>query len=265
MTGTVELPQTQRTGPDYFDLRDALARLAQGEPLRFPPLEIVRARIEGREVTFCCNMQRDPVQKNHRAGRFFEAEELALLRDVLPKGLRMLDVGANVGNHTLFFALVAGAARIVPVEPNPLALAPLVANIVLNGVQDVVEMGALGIGLSNASEGGYGMKRHDRNLGATRMRAGRGDLQVHAGDDLFEDESFDFIKIDVEGMEMKVLAGLEKTIARCRPLIFVEVDDENAEAFGVWLAEAGYRTRHQMRHYGVNENYLIEPVPENER
>ncbi len=262
MTGAMDLPLTQKTGPDYFDLRETLGRLAQGAAVEFPPMNVVRARIEERDVTFCCNMHRDPIQKKHRAGTFFEAEELSQLRGLLPRGMRMLDVGANVGNHALFFALFHGATRIVVIEPNPLALAPLVANIVMNGVQDVVDMSALGIGLSNTSEGGFGMKRHDRNLGATRMRPGKGDLQVHAGDDLFDGEDFDFIKIDVEGMEMKVLAGLEKTIQRCKPMMFIEVDDDNAEAFSVWLSEAGYRTRSQLRHYGVNENYLIEPIPE---
>ena len=260
MTGTLSMPAPETTGADYFDIAAALAALESGEAVTFPPLRMTRVTIGGRALSFCGNFHRDPIQRAHRSGAFFEAEDLAEIAQHLPQAPRVLDVGANIGNHALYFATQCGAAQITVIEPNPLALAPLVANIVLNGLTDVIRMEALGIGLGAESEGGLFMKRHDRNLGGTKMLRGKGgDLQVHAGDALFGDDHFDLIKIDVEGMEMEVLAGLEQTVARCRPLIFIEVDDANAEAFQTWSAERGYAPVFDKRHFGSNMNFLMKP------
>lgn len=261
MSGTVTLPAPEATGADYFDLGAALAALKSGAPLVFPPFQVTRTRIGGCDLSFCSNYDRDPVQKTQRAGAFFEAEDLAQVAPHLPKAPRVLDVGANVGNHAMYFATQCGAQSVIVVEPNPLALAPLVANIVLNNLQDVIRMDALGVGLGAISEGGLFMKRHDRNLGGTKMLRNRGGtLEIHAGDMLFEDEHFDLIKIDVEGMEMEVLAGLEATIARCRPLVFVEVDDANATAFQRWCETHGYQVIFDVHHHGSNMNYFVQAI-----
>lgn len=151
-----------------------------------------------------------------------------------------------------------GAAQVTVIEPIPLA--PLVANVVPNGLTGVNRMEAPGIVLGAESEGGPFMKRRDRNLGGTKMLRGKGaDLQVDAGDVLFAEDRFDLIKIDVEGMEMEVLAGLEPTVARCRPLIFIKVEDANAGAFRAWAAERGYTPVCDKRHYGGNMNFLMKP------
>ena len=253
----VSLPTPELTDEAYFDLADALIRLGDGRPVAFPPFEIVYLPEDG--LQFALNMARDPIQNALRKGTFFEEEELNLLKDYISSGAQIIDIGANIGNHALYFATRMKAARVVVVEPNPLALAPLVANIVLNRLMHVIDMGVLGIGLSDLSEGGFGMKRHDKNLGATRMMAGKGRMEVHPGDVLFEEEHPDLIKIDVEGMEMRVLAGLEKTIARSRPVILIEVDGENDAAFDAWRNARGYGIRRSVRHSRKNCNHLIVP------
>ena len=58
--------------------------------------------------------------------------------------------------------------------------------------------------------------------------------------DKFAFERVDMIKIDVEGMELDVLAGARETIARCRPVIYLDVIKTDQGALGRWLAEAGY-------------------------
>lgn len=64
--------------------------------------------------------------------------------------------------------------------------------------------------------------------------------------DQFELQDVDYIKIDVEGFERKVLAGGEQTILRCRPLVVIEQNDvrlpeEAPFAAKRWLEERGYR------------------------
>lgn len=64
--------------------------------------------------------------------------------------------------------------------------------------------------------------------------------------DAFELEQVDYIKIDVEGFEKKVLIGAADTIARCRPIIVIEQNDahlpgEDRYAAKTWLEAHGYR------------------------
>ena len=253
----VVLPLPEQTDETYFDVSSAKAALAAGLPVAFPPFEVLHA--PGMGLNLCLNMVRDPVQNAWRKGEFFEAEELDMLSGYVKNGAHIIDIGANVGNHALFFATRMDAVRVVVIEPNPLAMAPLMANVLLNRLEGVIDMSLLGVGLSDASGGGYGMKRHDRNLGATKMFAGKGDLQVHAGDDLLEGEAPDLIKIDVEGMEIKVLSGLEKTISAHRPVILIEVDEENAETFNAWRTKHDYGVVQTVRHSLKNCNYLLVP------
>ncbi|MGH1369100.1 MAG: FkbM family methyltransferase [Maritimibacter sp.] len=259
MSGTVDMPITNETGADYFDLAAAQDSIESGAPFAFPPFEVVRTRMGATNVTFCVNMVKDAIQNCHRKGEFYEQPELNALAAALPHGLSMLDVGANVGNHALFFALFKSARRVVVIEPNPLAIAPLVGNVMLNGLNDVIDISALGIGLSDRSEGGFGMNRRAINLGGTPMRPNEGTIEAHAGDDLFQDEAFDFIKIDVEGMEMKVLSGLEKTVSTHRPLMFVEVENDHIDAFMSWVEKMNYSVQNEWQRYENNKNYLIAP------
>jgi FkbM family methyltransferase len=254
----VTLPIPELTGPDYFDIVAARNAFEMGEPVRFPPFDV--AFVPRLGLTLCLNMQRDPIQNSLRRGKFFEEGELDLLLEHVKDGAHIIDIGSNIGNHALYFATRLKAARVVVVEPNPLALAPLVANILVNRLGGIIDIAALGVGLSDKSEAGFGMKRHDRNLGATRMFAGQGDLVVHAGDDLFEDETPHLIKIDVEGMEMKVLSGLERTIETHRPLLFIEVDDEHDKAFADWRESHRYDVLHETRHSHKNCNYILRPA-----
>nr|WP_280517720.1 FkbM family methyltransferase [Falsirhodobacter halotolerans] len=205
-------------------------------------------------------MARDPVQNLHRRGAFYEAEELGVVRSLLPSGAVILDVGANVGNHAIWFAQHGGAARVIVVEPNPLSLEPLVANVLGNGLGDVIDLTSVGFGLSDVNAGGFFMKAHDRNLGATKMFADRGgDLDVRRGDDAFPDLRPDFVKIDVEGMEINVLRGLGEMIARARPVLMVEVEEANVAAFADWIETNFYE---EYRAFGVGErvaNHILVP------
>ncbi len=252
----VVLPRPELTGADYFDVDAALAALQAGHPVAFPPFELMCWG----GLTFCLNMERDPIQRAIRRGEFYETEELEALQDIVPEGAVIFDIGSNIGNHALFFATRMKAAKVVVIEPNPLALAPLVANVVVNGLADVVDMTHLGVGLSNRNGGGFGMGRHDRNLGATKMKPGEGKLKVRRGDDLFAGLTPALIKIDVEGMEMGVLSGLAETIARARPLILIEVEDRQADPFTEWCAAMQYEVMRTVRHGHKNQNFLLKPA-----
>jgi hypothetical protein len=68
----------------------------------------------------------------------------------------------------------------------------------------------------------------------------------------------DLLKIDVEGMEMSVLAGSRELIRRSKPLIFVEIANRNTPALMEWLDNTGYRVMRIFTDKG-HANYLLAP------
>ena len=231
-----------------------------GQPVASVNVTMYLAQTAGHKVVFCVNKRRDTIQDTHKRGQFYEIEELTLLSRLFPTGLRYLDIGSNVGNHSLFFSIVMKAARVVPIEPNPLAFELLVANTFANGLTDVICLDHIGVGLSDRRSAGFVMEERRRNLGAAKMLEGDGDLETWPGDDLFAEEVPDFIKIDVEGMELQVLSGLAKTIVRSKPAIFIEVDDQNSKDFEIWADKSGYASVYAIRKYRTQVNHLLVPT-----
>lgn len=244
----------------HFQTGPVLAALGDAGIVWFRDVDITAGRHEGRRVLFATDKEADPIQRAHRSAAFYEAEELALLKTHVKKGATFVDIGANVGNHTLYAAMFLGAKRVIPAEPNPLALRLLLINVMMNGVEDRVDTRGLGVGLSDAAGVGFGMEARHKNLGAAKMLAGQGDLTVLTGDALLAEDTPSFIKIDVEGMEMQSLAGLTATIARCRPMMLIEVDQANYDAFDAWLSENAYSVVDTIQRYATNKNFLIKPA-----
>lgn len=236
-----------------------LKRLRLGRPVQSRGLDLTHARIEAQRVVFCTDMENDPIQRNHRRGNFYEAKELHRLKEVFAKGGTFVDIGANVGNHSLYAALFLRAGRVVPFEPNPLAYRLLVQNVLLNGLEPVFDLSKLGVGLSDKEEGGFAMEDRARNLGGAKMLSGMGKLQVYRGDTLLAGEKPAMIKIDVEGMEMAVLVGLEGVLKKHKPVLLVEVDNENEDVFMDWAGGAGYKVAETVQRYRLNKNHLLKP------
>ena len=80
-----------------------------------------------------------------------------------------------------------------------------------------------------------------------------------SGDKLCANRDFDFIKIDVEWMEMECLAGLKETIARCRPTMYIEVSVANKLPFHQWCEANKYDIVETYDFTGAQANYLIVP------
>lgn len=157
--------------------------------------------------------------------------ELDLLRKLL--GLRgpgavFVDIGANVGHHSLYLSRYA---RIVhSFEPWPVVAQRITEKITLNDIKNIQ---VHPVGLSDAAgsfeffasaSGNSGTGSFSSELATGRNRP-VGRLNVERGDDYFtrtQINGVDVMKIDVEGWEPKVLAGLRQTIARDRPIIFME-------------------------------------------
>ncbi len=239
------------------EIQRFLKRLRLGRTIESYPVTVTTAQIEGQQVHFCTNMEKDPIQRKQRKGVFYETHELEELARHFPKGGTFVDIGANVGNHSLFAAMFMGAEKIIPFEPNPRAYRLYIQNMLINGQADKVDFSKLGCGLSDVEGDGFGMQPKERNLGGAKMIDKAGDLQIFRADTLLADETPDMIKIDVEGMELGVLRGLSGLLDRCSPVIQIEVDIENDEGFQAWLAGSGYEVADTIKRYRQNLNYLL--------
>ncbi|MCO6381941.1 FkbM family methyltransferase [Oceanicola sp. 502str15] len=226
---------------------------------------VVLSHRYGKPVIFTVDNREDRIHKNHLKGRFYEQQQLETIASHFPEGGTFMDVGANVGNHTLYMALMAGAARVLPVEPNPKAINLLVANVMYNGLFDRVDLSTLGYGLD--AEAGEGLAIHSprNNLGWVKLKPveeAKGDataVPTRTGDSLVGDTHVDFIKIDVEGMEVGALKGLEGTITRSKPHLFIELEHVNKEAAWEMLEAWGYETVHDFEANKTNQNILLKP------
>lgn len=208
-------------------------------------------------VRFFVSNLGDTIQNRHFNGGFYEPEELRIIETHLKPGGVFLDLGANVGNHAVFVAKFCQPGAVILIEPNPEALQHLRFNLLLNRLD--LDTRHLGLGLSDLAETAD-VTWKPNNLGGARMAAREGGaIQLVTGDSLLADRHIDFMKIDIEGHEIKALNGLERTIAASRPKIFVEVDDENRAPFEAWRQAHDYTTLKTFRRYTINENVLIAP------
>ena len=191
-------------------------------------------------------------------GRFFELRELTFIEDWVGSGAAIVEVGAYVGNHVVYYARFMQPRTIVVLEPNPDAIALLRRNLEMNGVR-TADLSLLGAGVG-AGAGNYALVREgSANGGATRLVPSEtGAVKSMALDDVIPGK-VDFIKIDVEGMELEVLAGAARMIAESRPKIMIEVFRAQTARFEKWLHEQRYRITHQFD-YVHAVNYLIEPA-----
>ena len=260
-TGMSESDSNAGPGGSRLTAADVLRALRRGKPIAFRDISVTRAHVQGKALNFCWRHRKDTIQAHNRKGLFYEADELDLIAKHFPAGGVFVDIGANVGNHSLFVAKFLSPQRVIPVEPNPEIIDLLLANIVLNDVVDRFDLSCIGIGASDAAGDGFGMGASGGNIGAARIVPDGGDIAVRSGDSILADVAPSLIKIDVEGMEMRVLKGLAGTIARDRPALFVEVDTANDAAFQDWCATYRYHVEAKTKRYRANANYLVLAEP----
>lgn len=223
--------------------------------------KVIRSIHQGVPVSFFVRDPNDLIQAFHARGEFYEREELSIITDFFNKGSVFLDVGANIGNHAIYVAKFLHPRQLILLEPNPPAIEILQINIELNKVAPSVDFSMIGTGLSD-SDGWAGAHIPAGNLGATTLWhvAEESKIRLARGDSLFLGRRIDFIKMDVEGMEIRALKGLMATINANRPTMFIEVDNVNRDEFLETIKSIDYSIATQFRRYPQNENFLVIPI-----
>lgn len=173
-----------------------------------------------------------------------EPYEKKLLQDCYHQGLKgtAFDVGAHLGNHTLYFAAVCGFA-VHAWEPHDQSLAQLDANLALNPDLDVtVHEWAAGRDDSRARFTQGMWLEFDPTRDGAKLKLERGEVPVRRIDDHLDVTDLAVIKVDVEGMEADVLAGAVGHIERCLPVVYTETHTKASHATVADVLEPfGYR------------------------
>jgi FkbM family methyltransferase len=187
----------------------------------------------------------------------FEKSEIAFFAERLSKIAEpvILDVGANIGVHTVNWAKTNHQMRIYAFEPSPITCELLNRNIKLNKIAGQVRLFPLAV--SNITEKRSFYHTEDdaySSLKDTRRKAIREtfEIQTITIDDFIRDnqiDRIDFVKIDVEGFESEVIEGAVKTLSILRPDLFVEIykgTDSNATPDKTiqTLIDIGYHAYH---------------------
>ncbi len=175
-------------------------------------------------------------------GEYSEGE-VELFRQCLGPGNVALDIGANLGAHTLALAQIVGpGGTVFAFEPQRILFQILCGNLALNEIGNVHALPlALGraAGRTKVPALDY---RGARNFGGVSLGGADGEDVTVLTLDQLEVSAVRLIKIDVEGLELEVLAGAKARLARCRPILYVENDRaEKAEALVALLQEEGFR------------------------
>lgn len=151
--------------------------------------------------------------------------ELEVLEQIVWPGMVALDVGANIGTHTVRLSQLVKHGVVLAFEPQRLVFQTLCANLALNNCTNVY---AFWRALGNR-DGTITVPVRDpyaaNNFGGVCLAGVReGDhVEVRKLDSIGLNACH-FIKADIEGMEDEFLQGAQDTIAKHRPVLYIEAD-----------------------------------------
>jgi FkbM family methyltransferase len=202
----------------------------------------------------------------HRDG-VYEKHFLDLARQIVKKGDYVVDMGANLGYHTITLAqLVENEGRVFAFEPQRITFQQLNCNVFLNKLDNVYAYNAA-VGEDNSHvfienvdyhkvvDGYYGT-----NIGNTSVNSNSvGDEIPKITLDSLNLPKASFIKIDVQGCELLALIGARKTIIKCRPILFVEIEAHHLVKFNAtpeslkeYIKSLGYNM------FQINNEYPVD-------
>ena len=237
-----------------IEIRDHLRALNQTSKRGFDALlQLTRFEALGPE-RICTFVYRDKIVRFHipfpqrdlvqsailRTGGFFEISLLEeVIRHITP-GSVIVDAGANIGNHTVFFAIFCQATEVIAVEPMNRTFEVLEKNVRLNHLHNVRLINrALGEtpGTEATTRADY-----DQRLSANKLLNGPGEYPVTTIDRLGLSR-LDLLKVSVEGSPASVLNGAVQTLARCRPMVWVSLRSARGEreVLDEAMSAQGYR------------------------
>lgn len=170
----------------------------------------------------------------------YESQETQLLKKIIKKNSTVIDIGANIGYFTLLLAKLVGPdGKVFSFEPDPNNFSILEKNVKVNGYSNVV-LTQKAISDKTETTKLYLCKYSNgmHRIYESEMCEGHVEIESSRLDDFFKSIKFDgevnFIKIDTEGSEVKVIHGI-KNILKANKDIKILVEFEPGS-----IVQSGY-------------------------
>ncbi|MES2622912.1 MAG: FkbM family methyltransferase [Patescibacteria group bacterium] len=187
----------------------------------------------------------------------WEPEILEILKEHVQENSKCLDIGANIGQHSMCMAAIAKKGKVYSFEPLPKLVNQINQSIQANNFTNVT---VCNFGLSNKNEVkeiyldnlNIGRTTFDKRDEATSVER----AEVKVFDDFWnESDRIDFMKMDVEGYEYYALQGMKKNIATYHPKMLIEFTplfykkmNISSEELLTFILDLGYRI------YDIDQN-----------
>jgi FkbM family methyltransferase len=197
-----------------------------------------------------------------------ETAEIAFLRKLSFEGKVIYDIGSFEGVLTLFFG--RAGSKVVAYEPNPRNYARCLDNVRLNRLSNVQ---VLNRGISDRAGhidliydplmpgAGSGEKDIAQQIGSSVKTSRKVRIPIVSLDDDIRLNGLpepDFIKIDIEGMELPALKGMERTLRDRHPELFIEMHGATAtEKMAITRAVVDLLESHNYRAYDIESRRYL--------
>lgn len=205
-----------------------------------------------------------------RSGKFYEEDIFLRFKSQIPESGTILDVGANIGNHSVMFAQYYPGRSVFSFEANPITY-----SLLINNTRTIPNVVPICCAVSDQVELIQFVHFHP-SPGCSRIIKYYGDVEgesVMCGTnidecvkvnivtqvlDSFSFEDVSFIKIDVEGHEIPVFEGARNLIASQKPAIWIEdfkyeENPDNRSGVQYLIQEFNYRVVDK----DIDCNYLL--------
>lgn len=184
-----------------------------------------------------------------------EKESVEILRDQMQTGMKVIDIGANIGFYTLIMRQESGEkGKVTAIEPSPRNFELLERNLNLNSFEDV-----------DTVEKAVGKQKGVENLRMAEAPNLNRVNGIEESENTFRVECTtldslctapDMIRMDVEGYEIEILKGMKRILQQEDFKVFMEIHPWKMEEFygyeiqELWdiLIDQGFRIKYGIRH-----------------
>lgn len=221
------------------------------------PNSIFDFNYDKENISFYLPNINDHIQKViYNTRSFYERTMLEDIKKRNLKGKTIVDIGSNIGNHTIYFSKICNAKKVYSFEPQKDIFKILNKNIQLNNLEDKIE--AFNIGLAAKKSKGEILLEDKSNSGMAKINLNEtGKVKLNTLDNvlLSKEEKISLIKIDVEGMELNVLKGSKEILRRDHPLLYIEANKKvQFNEINSFLKDFGYKAIHR---FNATPTYLF--------
>lgn len=164
----------------------------------------------------------DHIQTHYLMNETFWDQETVEALAPFVSGKHILDIGSNVGNHSVFWGKLSGAASIQAFEPITETYDILERNVSLNNLSKIVKTHRVALGAADGSGDPVSIPSNRMQATVHSRKDGGGAIRIRTLDS-YKLRNVQFAKIDVEGHTLAMLQGGLETFKRCTPSLYIEL------------------------------------------